>query len=217
MSGRIRFAAQEDLTPLAALWKLCFGDTDDYPERFLEKCLEAQGSGVLLWEEEREIVGMLCLVGVHCPKRGLSGGYLYAVCTHPSARGKGICHRLIEQAGRQADFLCLIPAKASLAEFYRGMGFSRSMTVPIGKANEGARGEAIECDLLPDPAFADLIEEALICASNAEKEEKISCGARKIYEICWYSKKQSVIMEDRGLCTPHAALPLHPIASVLPL
>lgn len=54
--------------------------------------------------------------------------YLYAVCTAPTHREKGLCRRLMayaetQEAARGAVFAALVPSGEALFRFYGGMGY----------------------------------------------------------------------------------------------
>lgn len=217
----IREAAQEEIADLAALWKICFGDPDDYPLRFLAACIAQADSRVLVCEEGGTPQGMCCAVSVHAREHG-KGAYLYALCTHPSHRGKGIAHALIDAARARYGFLCLIPASASLRAFYLAQGFVYPLSVPVGPARDGlAENPPTLIPALTVPSeWEGLCREALLCADPAhftdvdEKEGKNCIPNRKIYEIRYTDGSECVIMKQSGLSTVPFS---RPIAGLLPL
>ncbi len=110
---------------LRNLWKIAFGDTDDFLDLFWgtafspHRCLCAsQGdtvTGVLYWFDVQWA--------------GQQFAYLYAIATAPEHRGKGICAGLIEEAKTRLARkgyagLLLVPQDAGLAAMYRKMDFS---------------------------------------------------------------------------------------------
>lgn len=219
----IEQATGGDLQALAHLWRDCFGDTDDYPERFLRVCMQTAGCFVLC-ERERDGIpprAMACVLSASVRGREeLQGAYLYALCTRADCRRRGIAGSLIEWAKAHFDFLFLIPANEALAHYYREKGFSCPLWIPIGFAENGKACGGIVPALRVHPAFAALAEEALSPSPDAEEEtarddrmadplqtardflpscEKKQEKMRKIYEMCCTDRVQSVIMVESGL------------------
>ena len=108
------------IRPLRELWKLVFGDGDDFLDLFFgtayapERCLcimdEDRAAGALYW----------------LPCDGYA--YIYAVATHPDHRGKGICRALMEAAHREIRAqgyagAVLYPQEEGLRAMYRKMGY----------------------------------------------------------------------------------------------
>lgn len=219
----IKQANEGDLRALALLWRECFGDTDDYPERFLRVCMQTAGCFVLC---EREGDGMppramACVLAATIRDReALRGAYLYALCTRSDCRRLGIAGSLIEWAKARFDFLFLIPANEALARYYSERGFTCSLWVPNCFAEKGEACEGGTIELSVHPAFAALAEEALAASPGAKEEgeceeqradlsprardllpscKKMHGKMRKIYEMCCTDRVQSVIMVESGL------------------
>lgn len=121
------FAAEKDLPALEALWQVCFGDAPAESRPFLThsdiRVFAAYAGG--------RPVSMLCalpavLVDDCGDERPCA--YLYAVCTHPDFRGRGLSSGLLayaEQALRKLGFVCtaLVPANEKLFAFYQKNGY----------------------------------------------------------------------------------------------
>ena len=126
-------ATAADLPALRQLWMQCFGDTEEYVNRYFLHSFVPEDVFVL---REPEIAAMLIsfpVTWIGPDGDEQPGAYLYAVCTHPDRRGTGCCRRLMakaEQALRERGcaFTCLRAADAGLAEMYRRMGYESSFT-----------------------------------------------------------------------------------------
>lgn len=144
---RFALAQKSDLPALSALWQTCFGDDPSQIQAFWRT----------LWDERRVFaayegslpVSMLCALPAELvDEAGESApaAYLYAVCTAPQHRGRGLCSALMSYAesSLRADgccFVALVPAGERLFRFYEKRGyqtafFHRSYTVAAapGKA-----------------------------------------------------------------------------------
>lgn len=134
-------AAARDVPALAALWQTCFGDPASYSEPILThpeiRTFAAYVDGTP--------AAMLCALPAALVDE--CGGeapcaYLYAVCTHPAFRRRGLSSGLLafaEEALRRAGFSCtaLVPANEKLFEFYQKNGYQ---TVFYQKKYEIASG-----------------------------------------------------------------------------
>ena len=155
----IRRARRGDIPLLASLWEACFGDDRAYIAFFLQNRFPA--ADAFLWEEGGVPVSVLFLF----PARLCQGEaryvvrYLYAACTAPEFRGRGLMRRLIDEAARVstaegADGIALVPASGSLFHYYAGCGFQTAFFC------ETARCSRAELEQLaaksPQPVVASL-------------------------------------------------------------
>ena len=133
---------------LRDLWKLVFGDEDDFLDLFFgaafapERCLCAlEGDapvGALYW----------------LPCDGYA--YIYAVATHPEHRGKGVCRRLMEGAheairGQGYAGAILYPQEEGLRAMYRKMGYHHETTVRELRCAAG--GEPVRLTGIPAKTY----------------------------------------------------------------
>lgn len=111
------------------LWQTAFGDEDAYIENYYVN--QYSPEKVLLLRDEGGAASMLALFSLE-QKWGdggtTKGAYLYALATHPRARGKGYAGFLLAYAdfylaGRGVPFLSTVPAQPSLQAFFGGHGF----------------------------------------------------------------------------------------------
>lgn len=118
-----------DIKNLKELYLLCFEDDTPEDADFL---FENVFSRAELLEEKApgKTISMLYLMDcfLKTEKGDLPYYYLYAACTHPDFRGKGIMGRLLEKAKGFAKEkgkmgIILKPAKPSLFRFYDNYGF----------------------------------------------------------------------------------------------
>lgn len=147
-------ANKSHFNDIKRLWKISFGDDFNYVDRFLftffkhEKCL--------LWQEADEIVAMLHLLPALYVKDDIKyqAGYIYAACTLPNFRGKGIMARLIaftaENYKNNFSFLFLLPSQESLYDYYGRLNyktvfFQDSFLIGRKELIEIADNEKISC------------------------------------------------------------------------
>lgn len=120
----VKIANSSHFRQMTLLWQECFGDSEEYIRHFLES---RKDCFPILWEEKGEVFSMLFLLEMKLREK--KGYYIYALCTKPEHRGKGIARKLVEFSQsfakeNGADFLALVPGEASLFEYYRKMGFT---------------------------------------------------------------------------------------------
>lgn len=109
---------------LRALWKLVFGDSEEFLDGFFQKGFS--------FDRCRYVTdGDSVTAALHwldCEYRGEKYAYLYAVATHPDYRNRGLCRELM--AKTHADLkeqgyagAVLVPQEESLRTFYGKMGY----------------------------------------------------------------------------------------------
>ena len=122
-----RVAEKSDAAQLTGLFSAVFGDPEPVAANIFEKF--AGYENVFLAEEEGQVIASLCTVPVTL--QGRKGAYYYGVCTRPEQRGKGVMTELMDYARSQLllrgwSFAVLIPAGASLFDFYAQRGFQKA-------------------------------------------------------------------------------------------
>ncbi|HOU11132.1 MAG TPA: GNAT family N-acetyltransferase [Clostridiales bacterium] len=124
----IDMARETDQADIAQLWAVCFGDSAEYIAHFLKKRFSA--SRCLVFRDSGQIVSMMFLLEgrLQTAGRQRTAYYIYAACTHPQYRNRGIMAALIERAREEASALgagalCLVPSEASLFDYYARFGF----------------------------------------------------------------------------------------------
>ena len=114
---------------MISLWQTCFGDDKQTVDSFFDS--PAYESVIpLVYCENGEIISQLFLIDGEVRDKNLvyPSYYLYAACTAPSYRGRGIMGRLIEAAKETAaansrDFIFLKPSEEHLYTYYSKFGF----------------------------------------------------------------------------------------------
>ena len=130
-----RFSTPNDVTAQRRLWKLAFGDTDEYLDNFYLNYYRPQRAIVL--EEDGEVRAMFTWFDTTLT---LSGGrtyraaYVYALATHPDCRGRGLAARLLAEGGELlrplgVDLLTTVPAEPSLHSFFAANGFEEAFVM----------------------------------------------------------------------------------------
>ncbi len=125
----IRPSHPEEWQDCKALWQAAFGDSDAYIDNYYVNHYAPEK--VLLLKDEDGVRSMLALFDLE--QRWGDGGttkaaYLYALATHPEARGKGYAGFLLAYTdfylqNRAVPFLSTVPAQPSLEKFFGSHGF----------------------------------------------------------------------------------------------
>lgn len=126
--------AESDRAQLKALWRIAFGDTDEYIDSFFESflrpgtCIVADAGGTV-------VSAMYILPGQTLnPRRRktLTAGYTYALATLPEYRGRGIGRAVYKATSdavlETADIACVLPAEQSLYPFYENAAGARPVS-----------------------------------------------------------------------------------------
>ena len=92
-----------------ALWKQCFGDSDAYLDLFFS--ILGREDTTFLYNVGEEAVGHLQLLDVAFASRAhlYPANYVFAACTHPDYRGRGVMKELLHEAlrkGRERGDIC---------------------------------------------------------------------------------------------------------------
>lgn len=146
----LRTSVTEDIPALRELWRLAFGDSEEYLDNFFktyyrpERALAAKEDGALcsmaVWFDTELVV----------PGRGeYRAAYLYAVATRPERRGQGDSSRLLAWADgyfRSLDIpaVTTVPAEPSLHGFFGKNGFGECFRLsqePVGPGLPEPQGE----------------------------------------------------------------------------
>lgn len=121
---------------IAALWKACFNDTDDFIRFYFDK--KYRDENALLYEENSEALAALQMLPYPMTWAGttLNASYISGACTLDKARNRGIMTRLLGEAFRQMrqkgiDISFLIPAEPWLYGYYGKTGYSPVFTYSV--------------------------------------------------------------------------------------
>lgn len=115
------------------LWQTAFGDEEDYIDFFLSRRYNPKQA--LVEVRDGRAVSMLFLLDVTlcCEGEPFRGFYLYAACTLPEYRKRGIMESLLSAAHQfaikeGADFIALRPANSQLFTYYQKNGYKTFFT-----------------------------------------------------------------------------------------
>ena len=123
------FAKPSDVPALKRLWKSVFGDTNRYIDRYFNSLFSVIRIAVARTERGRPVSMLSMLPAVfRTDATDYTGHYIYAAATHRRYEGRGIMTGLLTfacdaAAERGECFSCLIPASASLFDFYEKRGY----------------------------------------------------------------------------------------------
>ena len=141
-----RPSVETDVPRQRELWALAFGDSGAYVDNFYNNYYRPER--VLVLEEDGVVQAMTAWFDtdfVVSEQERYKAAYLYAVATHPDARGRGFAGKLLQYAdvylnevqGFQA--VTTVPAQPSLHNFFGANGFRECFThnqLVLGKMDE---------------------------------------------------------------------------------
>lgn len=125
----LRRAAAGEEQAVSALWSRVFGDGEVFLTEFYRRCVPFER--MLVLEEDGVLRTILCAPDMimRFPNgKSLRCGYMYALATDPSVRGKGFGRDMMRYGevylkGRGADCAILVPAEPSLFRFFDSLGY----------------------------------------------------------------------------------------------
>ena len=130
----VRPSVTGDIPAQRELWKLAFGDSDQYIDNFYNTYYRPDR--VVVLEDDGAVRSMTAWfdTAFAVPGQGkYRAAYLYAVATHPACRGRGLAGALL--AGADEYFRSLgipavttVPAEPSLHGFFGASGFRECFT-----------------------------------------------------------------------------------------
>ena len=120
-----------DYTELKNLYLLCFTDDTEEDANILFENVLNKAKCILEHNDSGKAIAMLFLMDANIIFNGVPYPYyyLYAACTHPEYRGKGIMGKLLDKAKQEAiknnkEGIFLKPANKSLFNFYARYDFT---------------------------------------------------------------------------------------------
>ena len=142
-SFEIRFPFECEYENLKELWQTAFDDSKESLDYFFKKTVSPVR--VLAAFKDNKPVSALYMLEseILINKKTYSAYYIYAVCTHPDFRGKGLMKRLFGELfkvakGRNIDYLFLVPEEEYLFKLYEKIGFTYEHEI---EKNEGGTGK----------------------------------------------------------------------------
>ena len=206
-------AKKSDLPALTKLWATCFGDDPGEIQGFWSATFDR--IQVYTAAEGNKILAMTCVIPTHFVDEegeAHSCGYIYAVCTDPKARGRGICRSLMEYIHKTCGFAytALVPAEPDLFTFYAKLGYQTAFynnqytvkPIKSGKirpATPEVYRSIRELQLYDN--FLSYEEYLLPCAGQLyriETEDGLYCG-------CCYKKDDTLLIRELLPDSPEAA------------
>lgn len=137
----LRPARRGDLEDICRIWELSFGDAPETVKKLLgPKCLENTAAAEL---EGHVRCFMAAFDGLDFG--GVRTSYIFALCTQPEFRGRGLGEAVLRETARRAfergaGLVCLHPASESLAGWYSRLGLETLSRVSLEPAERGASG-----------------------------------------------------------------------------
>ncbi len=127
-SFEIRFPFESDYKKLKELWKTAFDDCKESLDFFFEKTVSPDRV-LAIFKDGKPISALYMLESeIIKDEKTYSAYYIYAVCTHPEFRGKGLMKKLFQELfkvakSRNIDYLFLVPDEEYLFNIYKKLGF----------------------------------------------------------------------------------------------
>lgn len=132
-SFEIRFPLESDYEKLKFLWQTAFDDSKESLDYFFENTV-SPNRVLVVFKDEKPVSALYMLESdILIDKKEYSAYYVYAVCTHPDYRGKGLMKGLFEELfklakSRNIDYLFLVPEKDYLFEMYEKLGYKNGFS-----------------------------------------------------------------------------------------
>ena len=132
-SFEIRFPLESEYENLKALWQTAFDDSEESLDYFFQSAASPERV-LAVFEEGKPISALYMLESdILIDKKEYSAYYIYAVCTHPDFRGKGLMKSLFEELfkvgkSRNIDYLFLVPEEEYLFNIYEKLGFKKGFS-----------------------------------------------------------------------------------------
>jgi ribosomal protein S18 acetylase RimI-like enzyme len=124
-----RWANEEDIPTLAALWKQVFGDSDEFIFSFYKTFFKEMRIPAVFEQGKAVCACALIDCKIYAPDGSHPVVYLYALGTSPDYRSRGYGTALMDYIAEQGEAggyegVMLHPATESLWDYYRERGFS---------------------------------------------------------------------------------------------
>ncbi len=131
-SFEIRFPLESDYENLKALWQTAFDDSKESLDFFFNKTVSPDRV-LAAFEYGKPVSALYMLESDIISEKTYSAYYIYAVCTHPEYRGKGLMKSLFDELfkvakSRGIDYLFLVPEEEYLFNIYEKLGFKNGFS-----------------------------------------------------------------------------------------
>ncbi len=130
---KIGFPEKEHIPALKKLWADVFGDDEKVIDSFFENTFSVSKTVCAFYDNEPISVLYAIESAIFYQEKEYSAYYIYAVCTHPDYRGKGLMKHtfaFLEEIakGRFISYFYLVPAEKSLFNLYGSLGFETAFS-----------------------------------------------------------------------------------------
>ncbi|MBO4339217.1 MAG: GNAT family N-acetyltransferase [Clostridia bacterium] len=118
-----------DIPQIKKIWKVSFSDTDESINSYFEKCFSTDDCYISKdGDRVRACLQMMPCI-VYNSGKEYKAKYMYAVCTEPEYRHRGIMTALINEACERekavgTKLILCVPSDEKLFDFYRRCGFT---------------------------------------------------------------------------------------------
>jgi len=136
----IRFATDEDRQVLMEMWKICFGDTDEYIDLIFSN--KYKNENTLIYFQEDKAVACLQMqpYSIRMYSEVIPFYYLVGLCTLPEYRNNGYMGKLINESfevmkSRDVPLSILVPAEDWLYGYYEKFGFVQTFEKGVNPVN----------------------------------------------------------------------------------
>ena len=169
----IKSPDNSQIPELKNLWKESFGDSEEFIDSFFTtayssnrcRCVTIDGeiASVLYWFD--------CL----CDEKRIA--YIYAVATLKAYRGRGLCHKLMDNVHKELNELgysgvVLVPGEESLFRFYGNIGYETCCYIDEFSC-PGKEKEKVDVRKIDKKTFASLRKKYLPKFSVIQENENL--------------------------------------------
>ncbi len=159
----IQFAEQPMRPALAAMWRECFGDGNEYVDLYFSNFDITRHTMVFM--DGDHPASMLSLLPMTVVTRAgiLPARYIYAVATLPSYQGRGLSTKLLEAAHKRMQqagvkLSVLVPASPKLYNFYGKRGFRTEFYMGVTEVSAGQIPPYRDSFAISEAGCADFME-----------------------------------------------------------
>ena len=125
----IIYSIETFIPKLKEMWKLCFGDSDEFIQFYFDEIYRDDNTLVLVSTDGSPVASLQILpYQIKMGNRIYNAGYLSGIMTHPEHRRKGYMDKLLqiafdEMMKKGYDYTFLIPQKKEWIDMYAKYGF----------------------------------------------------------------------------------------------
>ncbi len=183
----IEYSAIGDKDQIKKLYNTSFVGDDEFADWYFDNLWKAEQTLVI--KEDNIILSTLQMLPLTFQREDakIEGCYIFAVCTHPESRGKGLAGVLIEKSfdickNKGLEFCGLIAREPSLLDYYARFGFKPKLQV----SQKNGKAECGDCILLSFDRITEIAEIYKHEAGNilhAERNEEYWHHQMSVYRV----------------------------------